>query len=226
MVANNQDKATQRMILAVALLAFCVGMGAWWIMEQNRLAVPPMLLLAEEELNYDPIRAKVEARVVQPELPRSMITVINPDLTLVLGSGESVRLAGIELPPAGSVLLAKAVRLANRLATRKEVVIEPEFPLQDRVYVYYSSVTMPSGNAVDFKLIQGSLNAALLREGLAVVHSDLGARYQESLLAYQEEAKLGALGLWAPSNLEVAEPQAAGVAFGPQLPADDSADEV
>jgi micrococcal nuclease len=117
--------------------------------------------------------------------------------TLVLATGERVRLIGVDAPEiAGLRRLApqpfgpEAAAFARRLAEGRRIRLEFDLERRDKygrtlAYVFVGDL---------------DLNAEMIREGYAVAYRQFPHRRYDEFLALEAEARRARRGLWAPSG--------------------------
>ncbi len=118
--------------------------------------------------------------------------VIDGDTLELGGSGEKVRLLGINTPERGQWLYAEAKERLAELILEKRVRLEDDVTDRDKYdrllrYVYADGE---------------NLNIRMVREGFASVYIiEPDNKYTEELLAAEEEARNDSRGIWQYSNI-------------------------
>lgn len=199
-----QDQAALyklRMTFWICFTFFLAGFAVWYRAEINREAANPYRQIQVLRSTWNPgriFKAKNEIRV---PFPRAVVTDILGGNRFVLSTGKKIELAGISMDVENDLVFKEAQSLADRLVGKREVFLEyaPDYkkePGKEFVYLYFRIPLIPSVPPVGPEYVHWSLNAELLKLGLARVDDSVPFRFLEKFRSYENEAKSQRRGLW------------------------------
>ena len=169
--------------LAFIGLAYFVGKT----IEENKPSLQPVLDELQKKIEEETEEPNEDIRGEQTENKLTVTRIIDGD-TLVISSGETVRLIGVDAPEKKDCLSTKAANRLSELVLNKEIIVEYDKEAKDRygrtlLYIWINDIFV---------------NELLAREGLAD-----SKRYPPNiksatiLEAAEEQAKSAKLGIWS-----------------------------
>lgn len=202
-----QDKAALyklRMTFWTCFTFFLAGFAVWYRGEMNREAVSPYRAIQVPKSTWNPgwiFKAKDEIRI---PFPRAVVIDILSGDSFTLSTGKKVKLVGISVDTGNDLLAKEAAGLAERLVGRQEIFFEYEPGYKrasgiEHIYLYFRIPIIQSTPQVGPEYVHWSLNAELLKLGLAKVDDSAPFQFLEKFRAYENEAKSQKRGLWKNS---------------------------
>ncbi|HTL48733.1 MAG TPA: hypothetical protein VL688_11805 [Verrucomicrobiae bacterium] len=132
---------------------------------------------------------------VVPRLWAEKVSSIHPDGSLALDNGQTVQLAGLELPE-------ETLRLLPILLGGKDIEVRPdtapaEGPVPAYLFVNTSEIDMPFADKFKTREKKVMVNELLLFLGAAKVDRSKPCQELDGFLRLEDEAKKKAQGIWS-----------------------------
>ncbi|GEM_PF-2063785 len=201
MIEDNAVLHKLRVTFWLCFTFFIAGFYVWYRAEINRQAVNPLREIHVPKSTWNPGQIFNPTNHIRVPFPRAVVTDILAADSFVLSTGKKVKLVGITLDGENAEITKDAAGLADRLVGKREIFFEYEPGYKhdsetNYIYLYFRIPIIQSTPQVGPEYVHWSLNAELLKLGLAKVDDSVPFQFLDKFRSYENEAKSQRKGLW------------------------------
>ncbi len=199
-----QDKAVLlklRLTFWTCFAFFVAGFYVWYRAEMNREAGDPYRQIKIPKSTWNPGQIFNAPKQIRVPFPRAVVTDIIGGDSFILSTGKKVKLVGVSIDVGDDLIAKEAAGLADRLVGKREIFFEYEPGYKhdsetNYIYLYFRIPIIQSTPQVGPEYVHWSLNAELLKLGLAKVDDSVPFQFLDKFRSYENEAKSQRKGLW------------------------------